>query len=72
MPGRAKTAPIGSPARSDMVGGMVARIHRLPSSSDGRNSLPSLEPRNRLSTRKASPITIVMALFCNDQRRTGV
>ena len=29
------------PASSEMVGGMVARIHKLPSSSAGKNSLPS-------------------------------
>ena len=32
---------IGMPASSDIVGGIVARIHRLPSSSAGRNSVPS-------------------------------
>ena len=31
----------GSPASSPMVGGIEARIHKLPSSSAGKNSLPS-------------------------------
>jgi hypothetical protein len=45
-----------------MVGGMVARIHRFPSSSVGRNSLPSREPRKKLNARKTSPIAIVVFL----------
>ena len=54
----------GMPASSDMVGGMVARIHRLPSSSVGRNSLPSREPTKTLTRRKTPPIAIVILRCC--------
>ena len=63
---------IGMPASSEMVGGIDARIHRLPSSSVGRNSLPSREPRKPLTPRKTSPIAIVIGLLSSDQRSTGV
>ena len=42
----------GMPASSDMVGGIAARIQRLPSSSAGRNSLPSREPSKPLTSEK--------------------
>ena len=60
------------PASSDMVGGIVARIHRLPSSSVGKNSLPSRDPRKRLKAKKTTPIAIVIPVFRKDQRSTGV
>ena len=37
-----------------MVGGITARIQRLPSSSLGRNSVPSRKPRLRHSTRNTA------------------
>ncbi len=46
---------LGSPASSDIVGGMEARIQRLPSSSAGRNSLPRREQQARSATRKPTP-----------------
>ena len=46
---------IGMPASSDMVGGIEARIHRLPSSSVGRNSLPSRDPRKPDDDEKDQP-----------------
>ena len=39
-------------ASSDMVGGMVPRIQRLPSSSAGRNSVPSRGIKNPTRARK--------------------
>src|SRR5258707_6325958 len=44
-------ATVSIPASSVMVGGITARIQRLPSSSLGRNSVPSRNPRLRHSTR---------------------
>ena len=46
--------PPASPASSPMVGGIDARIHRLPSSSAGRNSLPSRVTRNADGDQKNS------------------
>ena len=63
---------IGMPASSDMVGGMVARIHKLPSSSVGRNSEPRRDPTNPDTTRKISPIATVNFRWASDQRSTGV
>ena len=47
-------ATVSMPASSAMVGGMVARIHMLPSSSFGRNSVPSRMPRIPQTIRKAA------------------
>ena len=51
---RACGSRCGMPASSEMVGGMEARIHRLPSSSAGRNSVPSRVARSPLSARKTT------------------
>ncbi len=40
-------ATVSMPASRVMVGGITARIHMLPSSSLGRNSVPSRTPRLR-------------------------
>ena len=42
------------PASSVMVGGITARIQRLPSSSFGRNSVPSRAPSRPQTSRKAA------------------
>jgi hypothetical protein len=54
---------IGIPALSDIVGGMDARIQRLPSSSVGKNSLPSRDPMTPLPTRKSAPSAMVIVRF---------
>ena len=43
------------PASSEMVGGIDALIQKLPSSSAGRNSLPSRTPQPQLKARNAIP-----------------
>src|SRR5215468_6199146 len=63
---------IGMPASSDMVGGMDALIHRFPSSSVGKNSLPNLDPTTALAARKIIPAAIVILRLLSDQRSAGV
>ena len=49
-------ATVSCPASSVMVGGITARIQRLPSSSLGRNSVPSRAPKKTTTIRKATAI----------------
>ena len=49
-------ATVSMPASRLMVGGITARIHILPSSSLGRNSVPRRAPSTPHTTRNAAPI----------------
>mmetsp|Transcript_5519 Transcript_5519/g.13316 ORF Transcript_5519/g.13316 Transcript_5519/m.13316 type:complete len:204 (-) Transcript_5519:6144-6755(-) len=59
------------PASSEMVGGMDARIHRLPSSSAGRNSLPSWLVSTTMPIKKAAAKPHIQRTWARDQRSTG-
>ena len=61
----------GMPASSEIVGGIVARIHRLPSSRVGRNSPPSRGASTPATARNATPIATTIARCDNAQCRTG-
>ena len=56
-------ATVSCPASSVMVGGITARIQRLPSSSFGRNSVPSRAPSTPTTIRKAAAIVAAIRAF---------
>ena len=64
-------ATVSCPASSVMVGGITARIQRLPSSSLGRNSVPSRAPSTPTMNRKANAIIARDSRIANRQRQQG-
>ena len=60
------------PASSEMVGGIEARIQKLPSSSAGRNSLPSRLAASVEIARKIAPTITASFTLPSAQRSTGV
>jgi len=60
------------PSSSETEGGIVARIHRLPSSRWGRNSSPSERPATIASaSSRAAPLNVT-TVFASANSSTGV
>ncbi len=60
-----------SPASSEMEVGMVARIHKLPSSSFGKNSRPSERVHSAQTTTRIAMPPKVISRFASASRMTG-
>src|SRR4051812_13321467 len=63
-------ATVSMPASSVMVGGITPRIQRLPSSSFGKNSVPSLAPSSPQIARNA--IAIVVKTYACPEQGIGI
>jgi hypothetical protein len=61
----------GIAASSEMVGGIDARIHRLPSSSAGRNSVPRRGASIAVKMRNAIPNATISLRWVSEKCRAG-